>query len=121
MENNAITINQHIIEIHEMDEDTGRIRFKLDPIWRDPMDFFIPNVTAMEFMIRLHRMGHTEEKPMGFWSKELKAIASNSEVKRWLENSAVRFNGKPMKPKDMLNFPLYSVILFPKADRITLI
>jgi hypothetical protein len=118
---NTLTINGHVVEFHEMDEETGKIRFKLDPVWRDPMDFIVPRMTAFDFMLRIHRIGHTDAKPMGFWSRELKGVASNSEVRRWLENSAVRFNGKPLKPKDMLDFPLHSIVLFTKSERITIL
>jgi hypothetical protein len=117
---NTLTFNGHLVEFHEMAED-GRIRFKMDPVWRQPWDFIIPGCTAFDFIMRMHRLGHTEAKPMGFWSKELKGVASNSEVRRWLDNSAIRFNGKPLKPKDMLDFPLYSIVLFPKAERITIL
>lgn len=116
---NTFTINGHVVEFHEMDEDTGRIRFKLDNVWRDPMDFIIPNCTAFDFIMRVHRCGASEKR--GFWSRELNDFASNSEVRRWLENSAIRFNGKALKPKDMLDFPLYSVVLFPKGNRITIL
>lgn len=115
----TLTINGRLVEFHEMDEDTGRIRFKLDNTWRDPLDFIIPNCTALEFLMRVHHSGTSEKG--GFWSRELKGVASNSELRRWLEQSAVRFNGKGMKPKDMLDFPLHSVVLFPKANRITIL
>lgn len=117
---NFLTINGHVVEFHEMDEATGKIRFKLDPVWRDPLDFIIPGVTALEFMLRVHRAG-SPNNTGGFWSRELPAVASNSEIKRWLENSAVRFNGKPLKPNDLLDFPLFSVVLFPKSNRITIL
>ena len=113
---NTLTVNGHVVEFHEMDESSGRIKFKLDNTWRDPMDFIVPGVTALEFVMRIHNSG-----TLGFWSRELNAPASNSEVRRWLDNAAVRFNGKPLKPKDMLDFPLYSVIMFPKANRITIL
>lgn len=110
MDDNTFTLNGHVVEFHEMGDD-GRVRFKLDNTWRNPADGFIPNVTALDFILRLGK----------FWSREVKDYASNSEVRRWLENSAVRFNGKPLKPKDMLDFPLYSVVLFPKGNRITIL
>lgn len=110
----SLTINGHVVEFHEMDEDTGRIRFKLDNTWREPMDFIIPNMTALDYMLHLHKGVH------GFWSKEDKKVASNSEIRRWLENSAVRFNGRALKVKDMLDFPLHSIVMFPKANRITI-
>lgn len=119
MDANHITINGHVVEFHEMDEATGLIRFKLDNIWRDPMDFIIPNCTALEFVMRVHRAGTNEKR--GFWSRELKDFASNSEVRRWLDNSAVRFNGVAKKPKDMLDMPIHSIVLFPKANRITIL
>jgi hypothetical protein len=112
---NTLTVNGITVEFKEMDEDTGLIRFQLDNTWRDPLDFIVPGCTALEYIMRLHTLG------TGFWSKELKGPASNGEVRRWLENSAVRFNGKPLKPKDRLDFPLYSVVMFPKANRITLL
>lgn len=112
----SLTINGILVEFHEMDEDSGRINFKLDNTWRDPLDFIIPRMTALDFIMRIHNAGKG-----GFWSRELKGFASNSEVRRWLDNSAIRFNGKAMKPKDMLDFPLYSVVLFPKASRITIL
>lgn len=114
----TLTVNGHLVEFHEMDEG-GRINFKLDNTWRDPLDYIIPNVTALEFVMRVHMAGTSEKR--GFWSRELKGFASNSEVRRWLDNAAVRFNGRALKPKDMLDFPLYSVILFPKANRITVL
>lgn len=112
-----LTVNGMDIPFHEIDEsgDIPRIRFKLDHTWRSPLDFIVPNVTALEFILRLH---HTTA---GFWSREVNKPASNSEVKRWLENSAVRFNGRALKPKDTLDFPLFSVIMFPKANRITIL
>lgn len=112
---NTLTINGHVVEFHEMDEGTGRIRFKLDNTWCDPMDFIVPNCTALEFIIRMHSFRS------GFWSREMKDFASNSEIRRWLDNSAIRFNGKPAKPKDMLDFPVHSIVFFPKANRITIL
>lgn len=110
----SLTLNGHVVEFHEMDEATGLIRFKLDNTWRNPADGFIPQCTAFDFIMRYHSR-------WPFWSRELKDFASNSEVRRWLDNSAARFNGRAMKPKEVLDFPLYSVILFPKGQRITLL
>lgn len=118
MTDNTLTVNGITVEFHEMDDD-GRINFKLDNTWRDPMDFIVPHCSALDFVMRVHRSGTNEKR--GFWSRELKDFASNSEIRRWLDNSAVRFNGKALKPKEMLDFPLYSVVLFPKANRITIL
>lgn len=108
-----LIVDEFEVEVSEVSEDC-LIRFKLDNVWRDPDDYIIPHVTALDFILRIHRL-------WPWWSRELKDFASNSEVKRWLENSAVRFNGRALKPKDVLDFPLYSVILFPKGQRVTLI
>lgn len=112
-----LVVNGTTVSLHEIDEsgDMPRIRFKLDHTWRSPLDFIVPNCTALEFMLRLHNT------KAGFWSREVNKPASNSEVKRWLENSGVRFNGRALKPRDMLDFPLFSVIMFPKANRITIL
>lgn len=108
---NTITVNGHVVEFHHMAED-GRISFKLDNTLRDPMDFIIPGVTAFEFLSRV----------APFWSTEKpKERASNGEMRRWLDGQSVRFNGVPKKAKDVLDFPVYSVVLFPKGKRITLL
>ena len=46
--------------------------------------------------------------------------ASNSELRRWIQNKALLINGKAVTPTEELTFPLTSVILFPKY-RITLL
>ena len=117
----TLTINGHVVEFHDMDEDTGRIRFKLDNTWRDPLNFIVPNMTALDYILRVHRAGSDRDTPRGFWSREMKGIASNSEVRRWLDNAAIRFNGRGLKPKEMLDFPLHSIVLFPKGERITIL
>lgn len=116
MTENTITVEGHLVEVREVAED-GRIRFKLDNTWRDPDDWFVPNCTALEFLMRLHRIGG---EACGFWSKEMpKGRASNAELRRWVTD-ALRINGRVMNPKDTLDFPVYSVVLFPKGNRITI-
>lgn len=117
MDENQITINGHVVSFHEMD-DAGRIRFKLDNTWRDPMDFIIPGCTAFEYIMRIHNFGGEK---LGFWSRETKGFASGSEIRRWLDNSAVRFNGVPKKSKERLDSPVHSIVLFPKGNRITIL
>lgn len=118
---NQLTINGAGVEVHELDDDTGLVRFKLDPVWRDPMDFIVPQCTALEYMLRVHNFCSTPEKPSGFWSRETNRAASNSEIRRWVEQGGVRFNGAVLKQNTLLDFPLYSVILFPKGNRITIL
>lgn len=121
-----LTVNGRVVDFHEIDEsgDILRVRFRLDNTWRSVLDFIIPNVTALDFILRLHKTDN-----VGFWSRENPGdregnkgeSASNSEVRRWLENSSIRFNGRTMKPKELLDFPLYSVVLFPKGNRVTIL
>lgn len=44
--------------------------------------------------------------------------ASNSEVRRWLEQGAVHINGQPARPADEIGpGDVESLVLFPKAPR----
>lgn len=49
--------------------------------------------------------------------------ASKSELRRLLDQSAFRINGKIVKSKDVIEFPITSVVLFPKSEtkRITIL
>lgn len=70
-------------------------------------------MSAWEFMLDLH-------KTCKFMSRERNGIASNSEIKRWLQNHAVRFNGEPVKWDEKIDFPIHSVVMFPKRNTVTL-
>lgn len=73
-------------------------------------------LTALQFMIRLNEMSK-------FWNHEEKKPASNSVLRRWIEQGAILFNGERMLPNENVDFPLFSVIIFPKSEskRITLL
>jgi hypothetical protein len=45
--------------------------------------------------------------------------ASNSELKRWC-SGALRINGEQVVWNEELDFPIISVVLFPKKNTITL-
>ena len=45
--------------------------------------------------------------------------ATNSELKRWLKNSAVIINGKKPKPNDKIEFPITELVYFSKGKRKT--
>jgi hypothetical protein len=66
-------------------------------------------MTAWEFLIDLNEV-------CSFQTREGKKVgrASNSELKRWLQNKAVIINGNATSWNDELSFPLTSVVLFPK-------
>jgi len=46
---------------------------------------------------------------------------SNSELRRWIEQGSLLINNEKCKPDEILDFPLISVVLFPKSGvkRIT--
>lgn len=46
-------------------------------------------------------------------------IATNSEVRRWLDGGMVEINGERPKAMDKVNFPIISLIFFPKSKRRT--
>jgi len=47
--------------------------------------------------------------------------ASNSEIKRWLQNKAVVINGERPNWNDEVEFPVWELVLFPKGNRRTTI
>lgn len=47
-------------------------------------------------------------------------LASNSELRRWLQNGAVVINHEKVKVDEEIDFPIFSVYLFPK-NRVTLL
>ena len=69
--------------------------------------------TTWTFLIRLSQLH------CGFHSKEgdKAAKVSNSELKRWLMNSAVIINGEQVKWDELIDFPVFSIVLFPKSDK----
>lgn len=46
-------------------------------------------------------------------------IATNSEVRRWLDGGMVEINGERPKAMDKVNFPIRSLVFFPKSKRRT--
>ena len=72
--------------------------------------------SAWNFMIELGKSFG------GFQSIEACKKASNSELKRWLENKAVVVNGEPLQWDEVMDFPINSMVLFPNgARRCTLV
>ena len=66
-------------------------------------------MTAWEFIRDLHSVCH-------FQTREGKKCgeASNSELKRWLQNKAIICNGEPLNWNENMDFPINSLIFFPK-------
>lgn len=58
----------------------------------------------------------------GIFSREGKvAVASKSEVRRWLDAGAVHANGERLDASESVDFPLISVVVFPSGKRVTLL
>lgn len=74
-------------------------------------------MTALDLLIEI------SQKCYGFFSTEhpMKK-ASNSELRRWLQNKSVSINGAQPNWNDSVNFPITDMVLFPKslARRTTL-
>lgn len=72
-------------------------------------------MTALEFLKSLHSVCH-------FQTREGKKVgeASNAELKRWIENKALRINGEPVGVHEQMDFNMFSVVLFPN-NPITLL
>jgi hypothetical protein len=73
-------------------------------------------MTAFQFLMNLHSVCH-------FQMREGKRVgrASGSEVKRWIQNKAVVINGEHVAPDELIDFPVFSLVLFPKGSRVTLV
>ena len=63
---------------------------------------------ALAFLLSLHEV-------CSFQTKEGAKVgrASNSELKRWLQNRAVQINGEPVAWDEPIDFIVNSVVLFP--------
>lgn len=46
-------------------------------------------------------------------------LASNGEVRRWCTNKAVLINGESVKWDEPVDFPVFSLVFFPKGGRRT--
>jgi len=72
-------------------------------------------MNAWAFLRNLHEV-------CSFQTREGKKTgkASSSELKRWIQNKALLINGETVTPDEKLDFPIFSVVLFPK-NPITLL
>ena len=72
--------------------------------------------TGWAYLLHLH-------EACRFTSREKGGICSNSELKRWCEQSVLRINGQVIKWNEHIPFPdeIESVTLFSKRNKITLV
>lgn len=45
--------------------------------------------------------------------------SSNSELRRWCRDGAVLINGERVSAEEPMDFPVFSLVFFPKAKRKT--
>jgi hypothetical protein len=69
---------------------------------------------ALAWLRRLHRVCR-------FSSRERTGEASGSELKRWCQQGAVIVNGGKVAWDENLGFPVKSLVLFPKGNRVTVL
>jgi hypothetical protein len=53
---------------------------------------------------------------VGFHSTEKHGMASNRELRQWLNDGAIAINGTKPKPNDDIGDSIHSFVLFPKHD-----
>jgi len=72
-------------------------------------------MTAWEFLRELHETMH-------FQTREGKKVgrASNSELRRWIQNQSLIINGESVAWNEVMDFPMISVRLFTRANTITI-
>lgn len=72
-------------------------------------------MNALDLLKNLHSVCH-------FQTKEGKKVgeASNSELRRWIQNKAFIINGECVNWDEKIDFPIISAVLF-KNNRITLL
>ena len=70
--------------------------------------------TAWNFLKELHSVMHFQSREGAKRGK-----ASSSELKRWIQNKAFIINGETVTPEELIDFPVFSVVLFPK-NKVTI-
>lgn len=81
------------------------------------MNTILPMMTALSYIVSIHKYASHPDVKTGYWSHEQNRIASNSEIRRWIDQGAIVFNNEKVLPTEMLDFPIYSVIMFPKSGK----
>jgi len=69
-------------------------------------------MTAFQFLKGLEFLPNSVER-------EKTGRASNSQIRRWLTNSAVIINGVTPSPDDEVRFPITELVFFPHGERRT--
>lgn len=74
-------------------------------------------MTALEFVLSMRPCVPMSRERKADGTAENNGLASNSEIRRWLDQSAVIINGKKPKAKEMITLPVTQLIFFPKSEK----
>lgn len=121
------TVRGHRVDFHRIaDESTLVVQFKMERSSRDILrqiakDEVIlrPDLTAFELMVLMTETG-SEEKGnymVGFWDQAERKSGSKSFLRRCINEGAIRFNGRILKHDQPIDFPVFSIVVFPKSDK----
>lgn len=67
-------------------------------------------MNALTFLVKLRDEAHCCP-----WNNR-QMLATNSDLRRWIMDGAVLFNGERMDWKEEIDFPLHAVVFFPKSN-----
>ena len=65
-------------------------------------------LTGLQYILSLHELCR-------FMSTERPGVATNGEVRRWLQSRVVIVNGYPLEANETIDYPIRSLVLFPKS------
>lgn len=67
-----------------------------------------PNMPVEKWLIPICRgiWNHAENKPAG-----------SAQVRRWIAAGAIHINNEPATPKEIIDFPVFSLVVFPKSKK----
>ena len=104
----------------ELDSEQLVVKFKntsnwvnIDKMIAEQGFIYRPDLTVYQLLIT---MTETSNENVGFWDHSEKKPGSKSFLRRLIENGGVRFNGRILKPSDKLDFPVFSIVVFPKSE-----
>lgn len=67
-------------------------------------------MTGLQYILGLHELCR-------FMSTERPGVATNGEVRRWLQSRVVLINGEPLDASELVDFPVMSLVLFPRSAK----
>lgn len=73
-------------------------------------------MTGYEYFMSLHEVCQFQTR-----EKRKTGVASNGEIKRNCNNSVLRINGNVIRADDLVPFPIKSVTLWSKENRVTIL